>query len=298
MTLIIATAEQGNTFHTQGMALADLLRERGYGEDLRVATSTGSVANAELIGTGEAQFGFMAANWAPLAVAGRDPFKAPIDLAMVSPVNTGPMFFVVRKSSPIRTFSDLRGRRVAIGYRDSGMARHVTTLFEALGWKLGDIVPAFLNQADGGIALAEGTVDAQFQPPLPNTHFTGLLRRAEVRVVPFADEELGTILAKTPIYARTTMRAGAFRGHGRDVETIGVQNVLVSGTRESDERVYAVARLFAAEAQALAARNPLYESLPSIIASAKAKGVAVLQPGGVALHAAARRAFNDAGIAV
>lgn len=297
MTLVIATAEQGNTFHTQGLALADLLRERGYGEDLRVTTSTGSVANAELIGTGAAQFGFMAANWVPLAVAGREPFKAPIDLAMVSPVNTGPMFFVAQKSSPIRTFSDLRGRRVAIGYKDSGMARHIATIFEALGWKLGDIEPAFLNQADGGTALAEGTVDAQFQPPLPNTHFSDLLRRVAVKVVPFAREELETILARTPIYGRATIRAGAFQGHDHDVETFGVQNVLVSSTRVSDERVYAVARLFATDAQALADRNPLYESLPGIIASAKAKGISVLQPGGVALHAAARRAFNDAGVA-
>jgi TRAP transporter TAXI family solute receptor len=296
VTLVIATAEQGNTFHTQGLALADLMRERGYGEDLRVTTSTGSVANAELIGTGEAQFGFMAANWVPLAIAGHDPFKRPIDLAMVSPVNTGPMFFVVQKSSPIRTFSDLRGRRVAVGYKDSGMARHVATIFDALGWTLGDIDPAFLNQADGGIALAEGRVDAQFQPPLPNTHFTDLIKHAEVRVVPFAQDELATILAKTPVYGRVTMRAGTFRGHDRDVETFGVQNVLVSSKRVSDERVYAVARLFATDAQALAERNPLYESLPSIIASAKAKGISVLQPGGVALHAAARRAFNDAGI--
>lgn len=297
MTLVIATAEHGNTFHSQGLALADLLREGGYGEDLQVATSTGSVANAELIGAGRAQFGFMAANWAPLAVAGKDPFKAPIDLAMVSPVNTGPMFFVVRNSSPIRTFADLRGRRVAIGYRDSGMARHVTTMFAALGWKLSDIEPAFLNQADGGVALAEGRVDAQFQPPLPNTHFTDLLARTDVRVVPFAAEELQTILAKTPVYGRVTMRAGTFRGHDRDVETFGVQNVLVSSTRVSDQRVYAVARLFAMAPQALADRNPLYESLPSIIASAKATGVSVLQPGGVMLHAAARRAFSDAGVA-
>lgn len=297
MTLVIATAEQGNTFHTQGLALAALLRERGYGEDLRVATSTGSVANAELIGTGAAQFGFMAANWAPLAVAGRAPFKASIDLAMVSPVNTGPMFFVAQRSSPIRTFSDLRGRRVAIGYKDSGMARHITTMFETLGWTLDDIEPLFLSQADGGIALAEGKVDAQFQPPLPNTHFTDLLGRAELKVVPFAAAELETILAKTPIYGRATIRAGAFPGHDRDVATFGVQNVLVSSTRVSDERVYAVARIFAADAQALAARDALYESLPSIIASAKTKGVSVLQPGGVALHAAARRAFSDAGVA-
>lgn len=296
MTTVIATAEQGNTFHSQGLALGAVLAETGFADDVRIVTSTGSVANAQMIGRGEAQFGFMAANWAPLAVGGEEPFARPIPLAMVSPVNSGPLFFSVRADSPVKTFADLRGRKVAVGYRDSGMARHVHTIFAALGWPLSDIDARYLNQAEGGEALARGEVEAQFQPPIPNGHFGALARTVRLRAVPFAAAEMTALLAKVPAYAATRLPAGAFPGHDEDMDLLAVLNVLVTGANESDERVEAVARLFAAESERLADKHALYASLPGLMASARRVGVGGLEAGGVKLHPAARRAFAAAGL--
>ena len=48
---------------------------------------------------------------------GEAPFTHPIDLRMVAPMNAGPLFFIVRAQSPIKSVSDLRGRKVAVGMR-------------------------------------------------------------------------------------------------------------------------------------------------------------------------------------
>jgi hypothetical protein len=47
----------------------------------------------------------------------------------------------------------------------------------------------------------------------------------------------------------------------------------------------------------LADRHALYASLPELMAAAKRGGPRSLEPGGVALHPAARRAFAAAGMA-
>src|SRR5690606_32438311 len=110
------------TFHSQGRALADMLRrERIVDDVVLVPVESASVGNAEALGRGEIDIGFMASNWVGRALRGEAPFAAPIALRMASPANAGPMFFVVRRESDILTLDDMKGKRVVVGPANSGM---------------------------------------------------------------------------------------------------------------------------------------------------------------------------------
>jgi TRAP-type uncharacterized transport system substrate-binding protein len=50
---------------------------------------------------------------------------------MAAPMNAGPLFFIARGLSD-RSSSDLRGRRIAVGPRTSGMVQHAQCIFGAL----------------------------------------------------------------------------------------------------------------------------------------------------------------------
>ncbi len=213
MALRIGTAEPNSTFLSQGQALKLVLERNPALAPVDVSISpTASVQNAHRLATGDIDFGFMAANWIGRASNGEEPFAQKIELRMVTPMNAGPLFFIARADSDLRTTSDLRGRRVVVGPQQSGMARHASVIFGAFGLATSDLSPVYLDFAAGADALARGEVDAQLQCPIPNKVMTALAERVLVRVLPYAPGDLEKVLRAVPIYRRTTMGKGAIRG--------------------------------------------------------------------------------------
>ncbi len=185
MMVRFATSEAGGTFHSQGLAIAGLFnRIRSDQDKCVVQTSLASIDNANLLENNEIEFAFMASNWVGRAKDAIPPFTRRIALRMVSPANAGPLFFVALARSSIRNIADLRGKRVAVGPRGSGMVEHVHTIFNVLGISFDSFTPAYLSFSQGAEALIAGDIDAQFQPPIPNRVMTNLSERAEVRVIP------------------------------------------------------------------------------------------------------------------
>src|SRR5262249_34674249 len=151
----IGTAERDGTFHSQGLTLKALLdRRQILGPIEVIETSAGSIENANRLHAGEIEFGFMASNWIGRAKNGEPPFTQPIDIRMVAPMNAGPLFFVTRAGADIGTVADLRGRRVAVGMRTSGMVQHAHNIFGVLGLSFSDFTPVYLDFAAGADALA------------------------------------------------------------------------------------------------------------------------------------------------
>ena len=126
MTTRIGTSEHGGTFHSQGLALKAVLERQPSLAPVEVLTSdTASIENANRLHAGDITFGFMAANWIGRAKDGAAPFRDKIDIRMVAPMNAGPLFFIVRAESPIRSVTDLRGtaRRARPREKRHGAAR-------------------------------------------------------------------------------------------------------------------------------------------------------------------------------
>ncbi len=136
-----------------------------------------SVENANRLDGDDIDFGFMASNWIGRAKNGEAPFTQKIDLRMVAPMNAGPLFFIARADSDLRTVTDLRGRRLVVGPEQSGMAQHARVILGALGLTFADFTPIFLDFAAGAEALERGEADAQLQCPIPNKVMTALAAR-------------------------------------------------------------------------------------------------------------------------
>jgi uncharacterized protein len=297
MTLRIGTSERDGTFHSQGRALEILFERRPALAPVEVlASNSASMENALRLDAGEIELGFMASNWVGRAKNGEAPFARPIDLAMAAPMNAGPLFFVVRAESPIRSFSDLCGQRIALGPRASGMVQHAHGLFGALGMRFSDLSPIYLDFATGAAALAAGEVDAQFQCPIPNPVMTDLAQRVRVRVLPYEPAELEAVLRAVPYYRRTVMRAGAIRGLEADLPQIAVLNVLVTHRRVPDSIVQEAVTAIATGFRELGELNPLFAEIEELFAPLRSQGPAALEFGGVPLHPGALRAYREAGL--
>ena len=297
MDIVIGTSEQGSTFYTQAEAIGEVAREEGAFETVEILpTPTASVGNAGLLESGAIAFGFLAANWIGRAARGEAPFERPLDIRMAAPANSGPMFFIARAGSGIRTVDDLRGRRVSIGPAGSGMAQHVATMFDVLGIGFDAFEPVHLNFSNGADALAAGEIDAQFQCPIPNRVMTELADRADIRVLDYGAGQLESLLERVGFYRPARVRAGAFGGHDRDSPQIGVLNVIATHARTPDDTVARLARVMAARHERLAGINPLFDGLGALFEPLRSAGEAGLAIDGVRLHPGAAAAYRELGL--
>ena len=296
MVFRIGTADNGGTFDTQGMAIAEVFNEsRPPGERCELTRSSASIDNANRLDRGEIEFGFMASNWVPRAGRGTAPFGHPIGLRMVAPANAGPSFFVTLADAPVENIADLAGRRVAVGARESGMTQHVHTMCDALSIPFSDFTPVYMGFPEGADALVAGDVDVQFQCPIPNAVMTDLSERARVKVVPYREEQIEQVLSQVSFYRRVVMRRGAFRGVDQDIPQIAVLNVLVTHERVDEALVHGFTSTLVRNAGRLARLNPLFEGLAELYEPLRTQGPRALELEGVPLHPGALRAYRDAG---
>jgi TRAP transporter TAXI family solute receptor len=296
MSIRMGTSEHGGTFYTQGLAIVELFnRGRADGDKCVVQTSDASIHNAEQLDRGELEFGFMASNWIGRAKDATPPFKSKIALRMVAPANAGPMCFVKLASSPIRSVTDFKGKRIAIGTKGSGMEQHIHTMFDVLGISFDSFTPVHMGFAEGADALVAGAIDAQFHPPIPNKVMTDLSQRADVRVVSYAPGQLEKILAEVPFYRPIVMEKNVFRGVVEDVTQIGVINVLVTHERVPDQIACDMAKAIADNLDTLPQMNSLFKGLKNLFEPLRTKGAAAFEFGGVPLHPGAVRAYRETG---
>jgi TRAP transporter TAXI family solute receptor len=297
MLIRIGTAERNSTFFSQGLALKTVLdRNAALAPVAILETPQASMQNAMRLHGGELDFGFMASNWIGRAKAGEPPFTETIDLRMAAPMNAGPLFFIARADSGLRSVADLSGKRIAFGLRTSGMAQHAVVILRALGIAETEVEPHYLDFAAGAEALASGAIDAQLQCPIPNKVMTDLSERIDVRVLPYASRQLDTLLAAVPYYRPTLMRAGTLRGLDVDVAQPAVVNVLATHARVDDAPVHHVVRAVIGHAVELARLNALYTGLDELIRDLASGGQAQLEFGAVPLHPGALRAYREAGL--
>jgi uncharacterized protein len=293
----IGTAERDSTFLSQGLALKTVLERNPALAPVDVSTSDhASVENANRLQAGDIDFGFMASNWIGRAKTGEAPFTQSIDLRMVAPMNAGPLFFIARADSNLRTVRDVRGQRLVVGPQMSGMAQHARVILGALGLTLDDVTPLYFDFAAGAEALVNGDADAQLQCPIPNKVMTALAARVLVRVLPYAADDLDIVLRAVPFYRRTMMRQGAVRGLDADVAQAAVVNVLVTHARVTEDKVRDVATAIFAARDELPSLNPLFDGIAELFEPLRADGTRALEFGGVALHPGATSAYRAAGL--
>ena len=134
----VATMQPGTLSHTTGSAIAKVLKEKGNFNAL-VQPTAGKSTLIPLVGRGEADLGI--ANIFEVAKAK----VANPDLRLIGSIHALRVAFWVRKSAPMKTIADLKGKRIPLGY--SAM-RTINSLSRAIlatgGLSEKDVVPVLV----------------------------------------------------------------------------------------------------------------------------------------------------------
>ena len=172
----IATGAKNGAYYFFAQQYARLLEDDGI--VLEVVPTAGSVENFELLRKGEVSLALVQSGSA-----------SPDDkqrLQSLGSLFLEPVWIVSRAQKPIKRFSELKGRRVAVGAAGSGTYLLATQLLAATGVTEANTTLVRGDSAEATAALSQGAVDAAFFVASPMSPFIrGLLEQPEIKLVHF-----------------------------------------------------------------------------------------------------------------
>ncbi|MDK3020128.1 TAXI family TRAP transporter solute-binding subunit [Pseudodonghicola flavimaris] len=243
----IGTGGVTGVYYPTGGAICRLVNKgrRDHGVRCSVESTGGSVYNINTIREGELEFGVAQSDWQYHAYNGtskfedQGPFK---DLRAVFSVHPEPFTVVARADAGVKTFEDLKGKRVNIGNPGSGQRGTMEVLMDAMGWTSGDFALATeLKASEQSAALCDNQIDAMVYTV---GHPSGSIQEATTAcdsvLVEVAGPVVDQLVADNSFYRKATIPGGMYRGNPDDVHTFGVGATIVTSANVSDDAVYAV----------------------------------------------------------
>ncbi|MEW5920854.1 MAG: TAXI family TRAP transporter solute-binding subunit [Bacillota bacterium] len=160
----IGTAAVGGTYYVIGGVLADIISRKGPEMEGSAVVTGGSVENLRLVDSGEADIGFTLILDTQKALAGTEPFTSPVKVKAIATMYPNTWQVVVLKKSGIKTFEDLKGKKVAVGPAGGGLETSFAAVTNIYGFKFReeprDFTPVHLGGEEIMDALADGRIDA------------------------------------------------------------------------------------------------------------------------------------------
>jgi len=247
--ITIGTGGQTGVYYVVGQSICKLVNRGTAKHHIKcTAPSTGgSIANINAIKAGDQDMGVAQSDWQYHAYHGTSKFKddGPFkDLRAVFSVHSEPFTVVARKDSGIKTFDDLKGKRVNIGNPGSGQRATMGVVLDALGWKESDFALASeLKSSEQAAALGDNKVDAIiFTVGHPNGSIQEASTTTDAVLVPVTGPAIDKLVSDNPYYAKAVIPGGMYKGNDKDVETFGVKATFVSSAKVPDEVVYQVVK--------------------------------------------------------
>lgn len=291
----LATGTPGGIYHPVGNAICRMFNLVGEHQATPCValSSEGSVANILQIESGKSTFGLSQTDVAYAAFHGEGPFAAAgpdPKLRMLIALYPEAFTVVARADAGIRTFQDLRGKRVGIGQSGAGYTFTRDVILRSYGWAITDpdrlleLGPAEQNQA-----LCANKVDAII---FDTGHPNGLTQEATTgcpaRLVRIVGLRIDQLLAAHPYYTATVIPGGMYPGNPRDVPTIGSKAVLVTSSDRPDELAYGVVK-------AVFSNFADFRRLHPALSTLKTKNM-VPSEAVIPIHPGALRYYREAGL--
>ena len=166
--ITVGTGGVTGVYYPAGGAICRLVnRDRAkHGLRCSVESTGGSVANVNLLKSGEIEFGVAQSDVQFNATKGQGQFQkdgAMGDLRAVFALHPEPFTVVARKEANITKFEDFKGKRFNVGNPGSGTLASMNELLGAMGWKMSDFgLASELRPDEHGPALCDGKIDGFF----------------------------------------------------------------------------------------------------------------------------------------
>lgn len=285
----IGTGGTSGTYFPLGGAFAEIWNANIEGINA-TATSTGaSVANVNLLKTGEVESVIIQNDVAFYAESGTVLFTEKIsDIRGAACLYSEPLQCISIDGS-VKSISDLKGKKVAVGAIGSGVEANARQIIAAAGLDFDkDIDAKFLSFAEAATALKDKQIDAAFLVAgIPTAAITDLGTQRDVFVVPIDGTTAENLMKDYSFYTEYIIPANTYKGQTEDIKTLTVKSMLAVSSKLSEDVVYNMLK-------------SLYENGERVTAAHNVGKFIVKETGlegmSITLHPGAEKYFKEIGL--
>ena len=247
INLSIATGGTGGVYYPLGGGMANVLSKFVPGMQATAEVTGGSVANLQLIGTGQPYIALSMADAALDALKGEDKFKGkkvPVRTLMILYPNR--MHVVSIEGTGVNTMADLKGKRVSTGSPGSATEVMAFRVIEAAGLdKDKDMKRERLGVSESVNAIKDRKIDAFFWVGgLPTAAVTDLAATPGVKIKMI--DHANTVAAMNKkygdLYIEDLIPKTTYHGMTADNKQATVMNILVANENLSDQAAYNIVK--------------------------------------------------------
>lgn len=246
--ITIGTGGQTGVYYVVGQSICQLVNRDTAKTQIKCnAPSTGaSVANLNAIADKQMDMGIAQSDWQYHAYNGSSSFEGKKNdkIRAVFSLHPEPFTVMARDDSGIKTFDDLKGKRVNVGDPGSGTRATMNVILKEKGWSDKDFkVASELKPSEMASVMCDNNLDAiTYNVGHPNGALKEAAASCNAHLVPVTGEAIDKLVADHSYYAKATIPGGLYKGTDNPVETFGVYATLVTSSDVEEDKVYAVVK--------------------------------------------------------
>lgn len=227
----IGSGGVGGTYYPLGGAMAEVLNKAGIDVKATSRTTAASKENCRLVASGKAHLGMTMGSTLWQAYTGTGAFKedGKLPLRILFNMYPAPQHILTVEGTGIKTFEDLKGKRVSIGAPGSGNQVLTRMILEAAGIDPEkDFKMAQLTQPEAAMALKDGNIDAVFWNfAAPGAAVMEVEAVRKVHFIPLPKDLVNKIVEKNPFLLPYTLQPGVYKSITEPILTIADGNYMI-----------------------------------------------------------------------
>ncbi|MEN9764743.1 MAG: hypothetical protein RL397_698 [Pseudomonadota bacterium] len=247
--ITIGTGGVTGVYYPAGGAICRLVNKdrKDHGLRCSVESTGGSVYNVNAIRAGDLEFGVTQSDWQFHGLKGTKVFEkqGPMpELRSVFSLHPEPFTLLARKESNIRSFEDLKGKRVNVGNPGSGTVASMDELLATMDRSRSFFgLSAELKPDEHGAALCDNKIDAFFYGVgHPSANIQDPTTACGAQLANITGAAVDKLVKANPYYAYAEIPGGLYANNPNPVKTYGVKATLVTSAKVPDQTVYAVVK--------------------------------------------------------
>lgn len=265
--ITIGTGGQTGVYYVVGQSICQLVNRDTAKTQVKCnAPSTGgSVANLNSIADKQMDMGIAQSDWQFHAYNGSSSFEGKKNdkLRAIFSIHPEPFTVMARDDSGIKSFDDLKGKRVNVGDPGSGTRATMNVILNAKGWTDKEFkVASELKPAEMASVMCDNNLDAvTYNVGHPNGALKEAAASCDAHLVPVTGEAIDKLVADHAYYAKATIPGGLYKGTDNPVESFGVYATLVTSADVDNDKVYAVVKAVFDNFDRFKRLHPAFENL-------------------------------------
>lgn len=262
--LLIGTGGLAGVYYPIGGAIAKIITSKVKGIEATVQTSAAGMENLRLLSLKEIDMGLVQNSDAYNAFNGKMFFqgKPIMNIRGIAVLYPQPVQIVVRADSGIKSFYDLKGKRVGVGAPGSGEETTFRRLLSVYKMSYDDIDEKLISLAEQAAQFKDRHIDAMwYVAGVPTSGILDVSSVLSIRLVPITGKERDALIAMDPYFIKSVVMKGTYPGMTEDVETIASPAYLICLESLKEDDVYRMTRAIFENLKDLAASHKQGENV-------------------------------------